>query len=469
MICPDPARRVGMAAGLLLAVAAWSPGARAGEQAPAMPAPEEVARLVGQLADPSFAAREAAQKALLELGCAQPEGVLALLPLESGDPEVREHCRILRWQIPLEALRRRMSLRAGTDEGLRRALADVLGTPSPETSEALLVLVERSGRGEDFAGVWTWLLENPEADLHAEAAGALGVLGCRSARPQLSALLEDPRPNIRCRAAIALMALGERALAPHFLKLMQDPSGPSGTSGIDDPAFIRDEAAIALVALHDPGVLPDLLKDLARISGEDRRRCAGVIVGLADRSVVPALVALLDPDDEIESPLDIDVAMALDALGEASASPKAVKIMEAMKKQEAADPNVTPQALGLDLGLRVNVPALVRLLEEPGVDLRTRAVIALRRLDDQFIQLQIVPLLKDPQARVRCLAIPALVEDVCRPMGRSGMGPPLDAMRSLIPVLEKMKEDPDETVRAAALKGLEEVGPVDAWGPKEVP
>lgn len=68
--------------------------------------PDEIARAVQDLGNPSFETREAALQKLLKMGAEDPSGILESLTSDSADPEIQSRLHLLRERIPVEHLRR---------------------------------------------------------------------------------------------------------------------------------------------------------------------------------------------------------------------------------------------------------------------------------------------------------------------------------------------------------------------------
>src|SRR5262245_51169649 len=101
--------------------------------------------------------------------------------------------------------------------------ADVIDSPMYRDPELALPKVVRTFPA-GLADRWLAALDRPEAELQAQAAGAIalaherGMTGLNAAIGPLTRLLDSPTPAVRASVARALVALDARDVAPALLK-----------------------------------------------------------------------------------------------------------------------------------------------------------------------------------------------------------------------------------------------------------
>lgn len=86
---------------------------------------------IGRLGDSDFGVRQEAQERLLNAALESPEQVLALLPADPPDPEVRAGIETLRRRIPVERLRRRILAALDGQTGKDDLARELAERPSP--------------------------------------------------------------------------------------------------------------------------------------------------------------------------------------------------------------------------------------------------------------------------------------------------------------------------------------------------
>jgi len=84
--------------------------------------------------------------------------------------------------------------------------------------------------GSEAAGELVKLLSNPDGRVRYHAAEALGLSKAKEAVPNLIRLLSDPAWNVRSQAAWALGEIGpDEAVGPLIASLKETPTPPAGT------------------------------------------------------------------------------------------------------------------------------------------------------------------------------------------------------------------------------------------------
>lgn len=264
---------------------------------------EEISRLVRLLGSDRLEERETASRDLLRLGARHPEKVLAALPGEDPDPEVRQRCARLRLLIPWERAYREAREQA-EDDRQREALDRLHRSFSPGTLGEIVPLFKERRGAADLVRMAAIFLVDPDPARRGMAANALGSLGEKSAAPDLARLFQDESLPVRRNALAALGQLKGGSLAVEIASFLRDPE-PS----------VRGSAAILLGRLGERSAIADLLALL-----RDPEGCswaAATALGtLGDKSVIPDLLALLD------DPSPQTRAVAAEALRYLGACPK---------------------------------------------------------------------------------------------------------------------------------------------------
>jgi HEAT repeat protein len=162
-----------------------------------------------------------------------------------GDADAR-----VRSEVALGLGRRR-------DPRVPGALVTLAGDREPDVRRHAVRAIGRFGSFDGSVGLLTDALDDADARVRREAAGALGRRRGESsdgrATSALLSALEDDEPTVRERAVVALGSLRDTTAVPDLLPLLRDR----------DPE-IREQAATALGRLRDPrsvGPLIDALRD----------------------------------------------------------------------------------------------------------------------------------------------------------------------------------------------------------------
>ena len=183
-------------------------------------------------------------------------------------------------------------------------------------------------------------LGDDAAAVRANAADELGMLGESAAEavPQLIQALCDNYEPVRLNAAYTLGTIGEPAV-PQLIEVLGDENGPTrrmaayGLAAVGAPAVpalgealehtedaVRIEAAYALAQIGDSAetVIPALIEGTRDESVEVRRYLAEAFgsIGPAAAPAVPALIDMLDNDDDKQ--VRFESALALAQIGPAS-------------------------------------------------------------------------------------------------------------------------------------------------------
>lgn len=183
------------------------------------------------------------------------------------------------------------------------------------------------------------LLGDPDREVGAQAAKALGDLRWQPAAAALAAQMADPLPRNRLLAALALSRLETAAAAPSFVQLARD------NGSARDP-YLRHAAVLGLSRLKDETLLAGLAKD----ASPEVRTVA--LVALRRLKSARASEFLKDPEPGIV----LEAARAIHDLPIEAALPE----LAALPLQET-----TPAPLGrriVDAQLRIGTPAAAEAL-----------------------------------------------------------------------------------------------------------
>lgn len=318
---------------------------------------------------------------------------------------------------------------------------------------------------------------NPENLLRVTAIAALGKIGLPArtlATPPLTQALQDPDPWVRLNAAWALAEIGaSQPLLSYWLEAFQHPDpilrqsaaivfedsnsllrkafGAEATASTvppllnalkDEDSTVREAASDGLKLLGTKAV-PGLVQALKAPEPLVRLEAAELLGDLtsAAQPAVPALVALLDDPDRYVPP-----ASKLFAI-----PPLPLPIFPGAYLPPPANPENWVKAsaaiaLG-EIGDRSAIPALTTALKDNNPWMQLAASWALRKMD----QTQGLPvlgrLLQSPNSSVRRATLSQL----------EGYGP--QAASYLLPYYTAQLDSPDDTARNSAIIQLGKFGP----------
>ena len=378
-----------------------------------------------------------------------------------------------------------------------------LESEEPGRRAAAVKGLGRLGRGDEHGEVVARVARDAEAAVRAGAADALGRLAGDAAGPVVVALMGDADPSVRRRASLAAERLGLTgpAVAEAFRRLLEDTDWHLRLNGLlglgargetaepavlvrllgDAGPYVWGPARSALyTSLHQKPVLEQLLHTarhghgLARVRALDmlpQQHLRGLrdtfLDGLHDecpavrRAVVGHLAGDLPhgPADALLSPLGLSGAVDtfFSALRRSGAVESLLPVLRPSATADAllsaleaeTDSDVAARLLGV-LGRWGDVravPAAVRWLDHPGTG--TSAVEALAGIGTptavRWIRAALVCVPgPDPGPG---LGQPAVREAAAIALGR--LAAP-EATEVLLPLLD----DPDQRVRAGAVRGL---------------
>ena len=370
----------------------------------------------------------------------------------------------------------------------RRVLSDAtIMAPSPSDLIALLADDEgrvrrraalgmgRVGLAEGVAPLAALLATDPEPEVRAMAAFALGLIGDAAAAPALMTALGDADPRVQGRAAEGLGLIGHTtaadaiagmtaahvragvlaAVASHDETYPQPPPVEAVRLGVyalvrlsafdslravvlgadGSPASDWWPFAYAMQRLGHPGAAPTLRTWLTRGSATTRAFAArglGLLKDAGSRITLEALAT----DERQTLGVRVQAVRALGAIADHRSSPVLIALL----------PEASPGALRLEamaaLGTVADAPTselLVDYLEHSWPLLRAAAQVALAKADPDSFMTVLSGIDIDAQWTVRAALATAL----------GGFSPDLAAAR-----LEQLVRDPDVKVRAAALGAM---------------
>jgi HEAT repeat protein len=256
------------------------------------------------------------------------------------------------------------------DAWLAPRIADILARHGEAAVDPLLAVLADSGPTSPRA----W------------AANVLGEVRATRAFPALARALDDPDDEVRAKAATALGRLGDRrALASLLEHLLNDPA-----------PFVRARVASALGQFDGPEVINRLIQTLGDSAWWVRMRAIEALEQIGPVAEGPLLVALDDGDTEIRQ----RAAIALERLGVPAALAGTI---------EQGDPEGVAARTLARLIAAGSKEQITELLTHPVHAVREVVVAALRqsRRSDVAVDLARVAS-EDPTARVRSLALNTL-------------------------------------------------------------
>lgn len=364
---------------------------------------------------------------------AVPALLEAVVATRSEDSDVRE--------VSLRALARIAD--PGAVEPLIRAL---------ETSEVWLApriadILTRHGEAV-VAPLITVLNDGSPQPARAWAANVLGEVRAQRAFPALVRLLNDPEDEVRAKAATALGRLGDRRAVGYLLEHL-----------VTDPApFVRARIAASLGQFGGPEVTDRLVRALGDRAWWVRMRSVQALEQIGAGAEGPLLVALDDPDPEIR----LRAAVALERLG---VPDNLVRMIESGERVPEANETLVKLATS---GAR---EFLADLVLHPSRQVRAAAVAAIGRAQRRDLAGEVIEIASsDSEASLRTLAFGTLRSLGLRealPAAITGSTDADQRVRAaavelvgelggtdVVGMLRAQTADPEAPVRAAAVRAL---------------
>jgi putative membrane-bound dehydrogenase-like protein len=344
---------------------------------------DPVGAQIKQLAHPSFNERMRAQEAIVKKGYqASYRPVLRALRDPKADPLARRH---LIWTYV--------------------AIARGREAPAP---------------------ILEGLLTAPEADLRAQAARAVGLVGRPEDSKALIPLLKDPEPTVRLQVAIALGRIKERGAVLALL-----------------PSLAEDDAYIAFAARQALRRIDDWEAAASGLDADDPPKVrAGVLAAMELQYDVDAAAALASYAGHADRPVE-ERALALKYLAQGHRKEKpwdgkwwGTRPTRSKPPAKEVEWEGTPIVLG----------AIRRELTDVLPPMRIAAIAAVVETSDR-------PSLETLHERFRLEEVPDVRRELARALGAMG---DKEALPLLIAAVRD-REAPDP-VREAALAAVEQIG-----------
>ncbi|MCS7223815.1 MAG: HEAT repeat domain-containing protein [Armatimonadetes bacterium] len=386
--------------------------------------------LTAGLDDPEPLVRRGAVQGLTSLG---PWALQALAQVQKeGSPQAKaEAARALRYIC--ESFRR--DLRESTDRLVRRDMARYLS--ELRYRPAIPDLIEK--------------LQDPDPEVKAACAYALGRLQAREALRRLSELLKNQKEEMptRIAAAVALGQMGREEGVRFLISQLNSSDEKVRSASVDalrtvgrsaeklllpasksrDP-LVRWGAIAVLGTIGSPSALPVLKRAVSDKEPEVRAAAVAALGDLGDASAVPVLIAALSDKDRY---VQAHAERALEEIGK-PAVPHLVKALDR--------PTNLVRILRL-LG-RLKDPSAASqcrsFLQHRDHKVRSAAADALGDLEDRGSADALANLLNDRSASVRRAAATAL--------GKIGSQEHLSLLR------QRLRQEKNETTRSAIIAAL---------------
>ncbi|GEM_PF-2505485 len=424
--------------------------------------------LIKALSDPALQVKEAASRALGDMRVQEAVPYL-IAALEESNPRIKDSAayalnRIKSpsslvpliaagalasdWRIGPEHARFLARGLDHSDPGTRRYCAELLAGVAARAQEAAL----------------TGALSDSDPAVRRSAARGLGRLKTQNATPNLVKLLDDPVPSVRIAAAESLGAIADSSATQALVDALDD-ADPSvkkavalAISEIADPAAIpslqdllesddvelRSIAITAAGRLKAAGYVPAILDELEYGVPKVRIAAARALGNIgADEAEGRLLFALSDTSPQVRAA----AAEALGKLRSSDAVQPLASFLLSISDPTSTQPDEVRAAAAAALGnigeIAAAQPLSHALRKDPSLTVRIVAGESLALLGDRSGVPVLAGILRDEAPGIRRTAAAAL--------GRIGDD---SVLRSLTYIAEK---DPNEDVREAAMKAVEEI------------
>jgi hypothetical protein len=180
------------------------------------------------------------------------------------------------------------------------------------------------------------------------------------------------------------------------------------------------------------------------------RQKAAALLGVVPYDITPAIPALLRAINDEDPGVRMNAANPLGKIGETHREVLPVLLRAMRNKDRMVRGNIVV-SLGRFQRPSDAIPPLLKALEDPDASVRVRAVNSLRRIAPETeakLDMVTLPLrcANDPDWRARIYAVEAL--------GHSG-----NRARAAVPVLQRLLQDGDASIRRAATNALKQIDP----------
>jgi len=418
--------------------------------------------LIKALKDPNSGVQDAARRSLIAIGgeCT----AYMTLPLLREDAYLRNTSRIILKQIGAPAVPLLRTLLKDKDDDIRifalDLIAEIRVCPYPEDVAALAAedpninarasAVRALGR-LDLPEFWTNLrlaLKDEEWICIAALEG-LADVGDRGAIPEIAQLLASSSDSVRYSAIETLGRLGSSEASEALLAYL-DQATPWERSAIVK-SLVQIGVTPAMVEAYE--VLIEILQ-----SGEweDKRVAMRGLCSLRDERAIPAILDVAGSLDPSEPDSEDLITAAMEGLSQFGCNPALIDAV--------ASPHVKHigKVIAIDvlaaLGCRSALPALIGVMDSDLREVRRASARALVEIDCEAAQQQLRDAIDDRDGHVRRAAVTAL-----------GRMPAYAAFEPLLRHLatERYRDVYEDTVKALLAidecelcRHMEELGPV---------
>lgn len=369
--------------------------------------------LIKALRDSHPGVQDAAMRSLISIG-----GEVAawmVLPLLREDSFLRNAAMVILKEIGTDAVSHLPPLLKDKDDDVRKFAIELIADAGGRHLEK--ALCER-------------LSDDPNPNVRAAAAKALGTLDCWDALPNLVAALKDIE-WVCFNALEALSGMRKDAAVEPILALLSNPSpairhsaiealGEIGSSGAGEALLAhlgntdRDERAAILKSLLRIGVplpgggFPDDLLGIFLGDDEWKDRLVALrgLVGIASEDALRAIFDVAGSLDATE-PGEEEILRAIrDLLLRCGSRDALLRLLDDPSLRFRGK-TIVAQVVG-ELQIREAVPILVARLRDDIRDIRIAAAQALGRIGDGGAREALVAAIRDPEGHVRKAVVVAL-------------------------------------------------------------
>ncbi len=282
--------------------------------------------------------------------------------------------------------------------------------------ETLARLLAAEDARDDGAPILSRALADPDSQVRAQAALAVGRIRPPNGDTLLAPLLYDPNPDVSANAAFALGLLGDTAVIPRLQARARDPAPLPGSTALEMIAAAARTPSSGAATLVTSVLERSLWSDRDDASAL-RYRAAEEAWRLGDLAPVTTLLGLArDPNTDLQ-------AAALFSLGRLRTPAAAPRLVDALRDRSAAVRALAARALSPKLVAEAGLPAeavtaeLVRAAHDPEPGVRIQALRTLATYPKAPAR-GLLALLEDPVPNVQVQAaatLAALADPVAGP------------------------------------------------------